>query len=59
MLGTEEDFRELCQKAGEMGIDIILDGVFSHTGADSVYFNKFGRYGSDTGAYRDRGISDT
>ncbi len=54
MLGTEEDFRELCQKAGEMGIDIILDGVFSHTGADSVYFNKFGRYGSDTGAYRDK-----
>lgn len=54
LLGTEEDFKELCQKAGEMGIDIILDGVFSHTGADSVYFNKFGRYGNDTGAFRDR-----
>ena len=54
MLGTEEDFRELCKKAGEMGIDIILDGVFSHTGADSIYFNKFGRYGEDKGAYRDK-----
>ena len=54
LLGTEEDFKELCEKAGEMGIDIILDGVFSHTGADSVYFNKFGRYGDNTGAYRDR-----
>lgn len=54
LLGTEEDFRELCSKAKEMGIDIILDGVFSHTGADSVYFNKFGRYGDNTGAYRDR-----
>ena len=54
MLGTEEDFKELCEKAKEMGIDIILDGVFSHTGADSVYFNKFGRYGENTGAYRDR-----
>ncbi|MCI5579191.1 MAG: glycoside hydrolase family 13 protein [Oscillospiraceae bacterium] len=54
MLGTEEDFVELCQKAKEMGIDIILDGVFSHTGADSIYFNKFGRYGEHTGAYRDR-----
>lgn len=54
MLGTEEDFRELCRTAGDMGIDIILDGVFSHTGADSVYFNKFGRYGDHTGAYRDR-----
>ncbi len=54
LLGTEEDFVELCDKAHEMGIDIILDGVFSHTGADSVYFNKFGRYGDSTGAYRDR-----
>ena len=53
MLGTEEDFVELCEKAKEMGIDIILDGVFSHTGADSIYFNKFGRYGENTGAYRD------
>ena len=53
MLGTEEDFVELCEKAREMGIDIILDGVFSHTGADSIYFNKFGRYGEKTGAYRD------
>lgn len=53
LLGTEEDFKELCAKAKEMGIDIILDGVFSHTGADSVYFNKFGRYGEHTGAYRD------
>ena len=54
LLGTEEDFKELCAKAKEMGIDIILDGVFSHTGADSIYFNKFGRYGDNTGAYRDK-----
>ena len=54
LLGTEEDFVELCEKAKELGIDIILDGVFSHTGADSIYFNKFGRYGEHTGAYRDK-----
>lgn len=54
LLGTEEDFKELCAKAKEMGISVILDGVFSHTGADSIYFNKFGRYGNNTGAYRDR-----
>lgn len=54
LLGTEEDFKELCEKAKEMGISIILDGVFSHTGADSIYFNKFGRYGENTGAYRDK-----
>ena len=53
ILGTEEDFKELCKKAGEKGIRIINDGVFSHTGADSVYFNRSGKYGSG-GAYRDK-----
>ncbi|MDR0821140.1 MAG: glycoside hydrolase family 13 protein [Oscillospiraceae bacterium] len=53
MLGTEDDFKLLCVEAAELGINIIIDGVFSHTGADSVYFNKFGRYGDKTGAYRD------
>lgn len=53
MFGTEEDFSELCRAAEEMGIRIILDGVFSHTGADSIYFNKYGSYGENTGAYRD------
>jgi cyclomaltodextrinase / maltogenic alpha-amylase / neopullulanase len=46
MFGDEEKFKELCTKAGELDIKIILDGVFSHTGADSVYFNKFGNYNS-------------
>ena len=53
LLGTEEDFVSLCKAAAERGIRIILDGVFSHTGADSIYFNKNGRYGEKTGAYRD------
>lgn len=43
-LGTNEDFKRLCTKAASFGIRIILDGVFSHTGADSVYFNQEGRY---------------
>ena len=30
----------------EQGIRLILDGVFNHTGADSVYFDKFGNYGT-------------
>ena len=50
LLGTEADFRSLCRNAEKRGIRIVLDGVFSHTGADSVYFNKNGRYKS-TGAY--------
>ena len=53
ILGTEEDFVELCRKAKARGIHVINDGVFSHTGSDSVYFNRSGRYG-DGGAYRDR-----
>ena len=52
-LGTKEDFERLCRLAGEKGIRIILDGVFNHTGFDSLYFNAFGRYG-EGGAYRDR-----
>ncbi len=51
ILGTEDDFRELCEKCRKAGIRIILDGVFSHTGSDSIYFNKYRTYGEDTGAY--------
>ena len=53
MFGTEADFQRLCAEAADCGIRVILDGVFSHTGADSVYFNKYGSYGADSGAYRD------
>lgn len=45
LLGTEEDFSRLCERAKNQGIRIILDGVFSHTGADSRYFDAFGNYG--------------
>ena len=44
LLGTNEDFSRLCREAKKHGIRIILDGVFSHTGSDSVYFNREGRY---------------
>ncbi len=49
-LGSEEDFISLCKAAKELDIKIILDGVFSHTGDDSRYFNKYGNYDS-VGAY--------
>lgn len=51
MFGSNEDFRRLCQKAREYNIRIILDGVFSHTGSDSIYFNKEGNY-PGLGAYQ-------
>lgn len=51
MLGTEEDFKTLCDRAHGLGMKIILDGVFSHTGSNSVYFDKNGIFGG--GAYSD------
>lgn len=50
LLGDEQDFRSLCAAAAQRGIRVMLDGVFSHTGSDSVYFNRERRYPGD-GAY--------
>ena len=44
ILGTNEDFSHLCAMAEKLGIRIMLDGVFSHTGADSIYFNRYNHY---------------
>ena len=38
LLGCEDDLVNLCKEASKQGIKIILDGVFSHTGDDSIYF---------------------
>jgi len=51
ILGGNGSFEQLVKACDERGIKIILDGVFSHTGADSRYFNKFDRY-DGTGAYK-------
>ncbi|EQF26371.1 alpha amylase, catalytic domain protein [Clostridioides difficile CD160] len=51
MFGDEDIFKELINKAKEKDISIVLDGVFSHTGADSKYFNMYGNYNS-LGAYQ-------
>lgn len=53
LLGDEKDLESLVKKAEKLGISIILDGVFSHTGDDSHYFNKYNRY-SELGAYQSR-----
>lgn len=50
LLGDEADFRELCRRAQTLGVRVMLDGVFSHTGADSRYFNRENRYPPE-GAY--------
>lgn len=53
MFGDEETFKELINKAKEKDMSIVLDGVFSHTGADSKYFNMYGNYNS-LGAYQSK-----
>ncbi len=50
LLGDEAALRRLTEAAEQRGIRVLLDGVFSHTGADSVYFNRYGRYPGE-GAY--------
>ena len=51
MLGTKEEFTALCDAAHARGIRVILDGVYSHTGSDSLYFNKKGTF-PGKGAYQ-------
>ncbi len=50
MLGTEADFTAMCDAAHQRGIKVILDGVYSHTGSDSLYFDKNRSFGGN-GAY--------
>ncbi|MEL7568546.1 MAG: 4-alpha-glucanotransferase, partial [Dehalobacterium sp.] len=44
-------FCRLVNEAKKRGIAIILDGVFSHTGCDSIYFNRFDNF-PEIGAYQ-------
>lgn len=53
MYGGKEVFEELIRKAKRLGIKIIIDGVFNHTGSDSIYFNREGRY-KTIGAYQSK-----
>lgn len=53
LLGTESDFINLIRDTEKQSMCIILDGVFNHTGDDSVYFNKYGNYPS-IGAFQSK-----
>ena len=53
MLGTEADFTAMCQAAHARGIRVVLDGVYSHTGSNSLYFDREGTFGGN-GAYCSR-----
>ncbi|MEG0765485.1 MAG: glycoside hydrolase family 13 protein [Pseudoflavonifractor sp.] len=51
MLGTNEEFTALCAAAHRLGMRVMLDGVFNHTGFVSKYFNGDGFY-PEPGAYQ-------
>ncbi|MBR2988440.1 MAG: glycoside hydrolase family 13 protein [Clostridia bacterium] len=51
--GGNEALALLIKEAKLRGIEVILDGVFSHTGEDSIYFNRYGKYDS-VGAYQSK-----
>ena len=42
--GTNKDLKSLCDKAHKMGMKVVLDAVFNHTGNDSKYFNQYGNF---------------
>ena len=53
MLGTMAEFSAMCDAAHAKGIRVILDGVYSHTGSNSLYFNKEGAF-PGKGAYQSK-----
>ncbi len=51
LLGTNAEFEKLVKKAADRNMEVMLDGVFSHTGSNSIYFNQKDEYDS-VGAYQ-------
>ena len=43
--GSNADFERLCREAARRGIRVLPDASLNHTGADSVYFDRFGTRG--------------
>ena len=53
MFGGEKALKELISECDKRSIRLVLDGVFNHTGSDSLYFNRYRRYKGD-GAYQSK-----
>ncbi len=53
LLGDEKDYIRLCKELHKNNMYLVLDGVFSHTGSDSIYFNREKRY-NIIGAYNSK-----
>jgi len=50
MFGTPEEFAAFVRELKKRGMRLILDGVFNHTGDDSIYFDRYGKF-KTVGAY--------
>ena len=44
--GSNEDFTRLTQEAARRGIRVITDASLNHTGADSIYFDRYDNFKS-------------
>ncbi len=49
--GSNADFERLTAEAARRGMRVIVDASLNHTGSDSIYFNRYGNFGSG-GAFR-------
>lgn len=53
--GSDDDFGRLTAAAAKRGMRVIPDASLNHTGSDSLYFDRFGKYDS-RGAFRNARI---
>ncbi|MBE6637996.1 MAG: glycoside hydrolase family 13 protein [Ruminococcaceae bacterium] len=53
MFGGDKALDTLLAECHKRDILVMLDGVFNHTGDDSLYFNRYGKYDS-VGAYQSK-----
>ena len=51
--GSNADLKCLCDSAHKMGMKVVLDAVFNHTGNDSKYFNEYNTF-NELGAYQSK-----
>ena len=43
--GSNADFQRLCREAAKRGIRVLPDASLNHSGADSIYFDRYGTRG--------------
>jgi cyclomaltodextrinase len=44
--GSNADFERLTREAARRGMRVVTDTSLNHTGADSIYFDRYGNFGS-------------